>query len=299
MRFLRAVILIISVFTFALNLFADDTRYRPYILASVSEGGIQDFVEPTTSKLIEAGFEIVGEYSPYDGTHIIVFTNNEVKENALKTEFGGFGAALRLSLTEVEKGTQISYLNPIYMAFAYRMENSLDTVADLLAETLGDSLAFGSKKGMKSKKLRKYKYVPGGLVPMPMPKFDDHDVLGEFESYEKAIAQVEKGLTDQLENLTKVYRVDLPGKDISLFGVGIKTGDGADEKVMSTTDKKELKQSAHLPYEFLVDGTNVIALRGKYRIALSFPDLSMGTFMKIRGAPGDIKRALRKICDQE
>lgn len=37
-------------------------------------------------------------------------------------------------------------------------------------------------------------------------------------------------------------------------------------------------------------------LHGKYRIALHWPDLSMGTFMKIMSTPGDIEDALEAVA---
>jgi hypothetical protein len=38
-------------------------------------------------------------------------------------------------------------------------------------------------------------------------------------------------------------------------------------------------------------------LHGRYRIALSFPDLKMGTFTKIRSIPGDIEDLLKTIVE--
>ncbi|MBT8446592.1 MAG: hypothetical protein KJO38_05570, partial [Gammaproteobacteria bacterium] len=95
--------------------------------------------------------------------------------------------------------------------------------------------------------------------------------------------------------LTAVFEVAIPGREEVLFGVGIGTGDGADAKVMATTDRGELRHSAHLPYALLVSGSDVYALAGKYRIALAFPDLGMGTFMKISGAPGAIRDSLAEL----
>jgi hypothetical protein len=39
-------------------------------------------------------------------------------------------------------------------------------------------------------------------------------------------------------------------------------------------------------------------LHGRFRIALSFPDLTMGTFSKIMSTPGDIEEAMRQILMQ-
>jgi len=161
--------------------------------------------------------------------------------------------------------------------------------------TLGEEEAFGSEKGLTVKKLRDYKYVPGGFIPMPMPKFDDVDELAEFASHEEAVQVIDAGLTDN-ESVSLVYKVVIPGSDAVLYGVGIHDGDGADETVMGTTDQEELKATPHLPYELLVTGNKAIALRGKFRIAQSFPDLSMGTFMKIRNAPGAIEKTLQAVA---
>jgi hypothetical protein len=37
-------------------------------------------------------------------------------------------------------------------------------------------------------------------------------------------------------------------------------------------------------------------LHGKFRIALDFPDLTMGTFMKISGAPSAIEEKLKAVA---
>jgi hypothetical protein len=46
----------------------------------------------------------------------------------------------------------------------------------------------------------------------------------------------------------------------------------------------------------VVTGGKVYMLHGKFRIALDFPDLTMGTFMKISGAPSAIEARLKQIA---
>ncbi len=89
-----------------------------------------------------------------------------------------------------------------------------------------------------------------------------------------------------------MYRIDIPGKQESVFGVAIEDPEGGDKVVMETCDIEEFKHTPHLPYELLVSGNRVYALHGKFRIAQSFPDLTMGTFMKISDAPDAIETAL-------
>jgi len=40
-------------------------------------------------------------------------------------------------------------------------------------------------------------------------------------------------------------------------------------------------------------------LHGKYRIAIYWPEMTMGTFMKISSTPGDIEDMLEVICGAE
>ena len=82
---------------------------------------------------------------------------------------------------------------------------------------------------------------------------------------------------------------------LSLFGVEL-AGQRGEKLFLPKIDKKEPMHLTFLPYEFLVMKDKVGMLHGKFRIALSFPDLSMGTFMKISSTPGDIKNYLRLIA---
>ena len=90
-----------------------------------------------------------------------------------------------------------------------------------------------------------------------------------------------------------------------MFGVGIPKGmiDGpensgnrdTDKEVMDIVDWQDLRHTAYLPYEMMVQGGEVIALRGRYRIALHFPDTKMAGehgFTKIMTAPWGIQVAL-------
>jgi hypothetical protein len=64
---------------------------------------------------------------------------------------------------------------------------------------------------------------------------------------------------------------------------------------MSAIDTDDLRHSAHLPYEVLVSGKHVYMLHGKFRIAQSFPDLGMGSFMNISAAPDAIENTIKAV----
>jgi hypothetical protein len=68
-----------------------------------------------------------------------------------------------------------------------------------------------------------------------------------------------------------------------------------DKYIMSEIDFKDVKSAAHLPYEILVSGNKAYALYARFRIATSFPDLSMmgsNSFMNIMKSPEAIRKAL-------
>ena len=61
---------------------------------------------------------------------------------------------------------------------------------------------------------------------------------------------------------------------------------------MPIIDIAQQKHVSFLPYELLVVGKKVRMLHGRFRIELSFPDLTMGTFTKIMSTPGEIEDLL-------
>lgn len=269
---------------------ADDALLKPFVLASKGAGAVADRAAAAKTALQANGFTVVGSYSPYPETTIIVVTNDEMKNTAAKSEHGGFGAAQRVAVTKVGNDVQVSYTNPTYMANGYRMAGDLSQTAEKMKAALGKVEEFGAE-GLSASKLRKFHYMFG------MEYFDEPSVLAEYGSYEEAVKAVEANLAAGKGGVTKVYRVDVSGKKESVFGVAMKGGDKYmdDKYVMGVIDFKDLKSAAHLPYEMLVTGTKVIALYARFRIALDFPDLKMSganSFMKIMESPEAIRKAL-------
>jgi hypothetical protein len=281
------------LFSSANVLAADDVILKPFVLASKAEGTVAEKSAQVKTALNTAGFVVVGEYAPYPGADIIIVTNDELKKNAAASEAGGYGAIQRVSITEAGKEVQVSYTNPVYMSNVYRMQGDLSGVANSLEKALGKVEEFGAK-GMTAKQARKYHYTIG------MEYFDEPSVLAEYGSYEEAVQAVDAKLGNNQNGVTKVYRVDIPGKQESVFGVGMKgSGDSKamdDQFIMSEIDFHDVKSTAHLPYEVLVSGNKVYALYARVRIAINFPDLSMmgkNSFMNIMKAPEAIRKALQ------
>lgn len=282
------ILAFLGLFLAASNAWAAE-NLKPFIMVSNSAGDAAAAVADTKSRLEAGGFKVVGEYSPYAGSNVVVVTSDALLGQAAKSKFGGYGSVVRVSVTQSGDNVQVAYANPDYWAAAYQMEGLTD-VSSALAGALGSGTPYGSEEGLTEKKLRKYHYMAF------MPYFKDHDELGEFGSHAEAVAAVNAKLASNANGLTKVFEVALPGKDETLIGVGISQGEGADTYVMERVDLSDMKHTAHLPYAVLVSGNNVYSLAGKFRIALSFPDLTMGTFGSIMSSPGAIKESLGTLA---
>ncbi len=272
---------------------AGDVLLKPFVLASKGSGTVAERSAQVKAALAAAGFSVAGEYSPYPAVNIIIVTNDELKKNAAASEAGGYGVAQRVAVTEVGKEIQVSYTNPAYMAQVYRMQGDLANVSGALETALGRVEEFGAR-GMTAKEARKYHYMVG------MEYFDEPSELAEYSSYDAAVKAVDAKLANNRNGVSKVYRIDIPGKRETVFGVGLKgSGDNKamdDRFIMSEIDFREVKSSAHLPYEVLVSGNKVYALYARFRIAIDFPDLSMmgkNSFMNIMKAPEAIRHALQ------
>jgi hypothetical protein len=271
---------------------AADPKLKPFVLASRGQGEPAAIAEATRAKLAAAGFEVVGRYAPYDGTVVLVVTSVELKAAAAQQQFGGYGAAQRVTVTRVGDEVQVAFTNPLYMAAGYRMKADLGPVAAKLAGALGSLEEYGPADGKTSKDLRGYHYM------FSMPYFDEPWKLAKYPSQAEAIAAVEAGLAAGKGKTRQVYRIDVSPEE-TVFGVALGDGCGADGNVMKEIDFKPVRSTGHLPYEVVVSKAEVYALHAKFRIALNFPDLSMmgdHSFMKIRCAPDSIEAALRQAA---
>ena len=296
---LRRVFLCLVLISSVASQAAD--RYKPFVLAYTSDAAFEDVVSEVKSKLQNAGFELLTDYRPYDGASALVVSSSDLKALSNESKLSGFAATLRVGVNQVEDGVQVSYLNPEYLGKAYRIESDMGTYTQALAATLGEGEAFGSRKGLTEKKLRKYHYTFG------MEYFDDPYVLGVFSSQQEALDAVRTGLANNTVGVSSLYEVTLDRANSALFGVSM-VGEGEDDKYhddayqMSIVDFKEHKSSAYLPYQVLVVDGEVLALHMRFRMAVHFPDLSMmgkHSFMTLMPSPKAIQGALTAAVNGE
>lgn len=293
---LRKTIVAGFVFIMSAGSALADEILMPFVLAGTSSGDVNTVAGEVKSKLTGAGFQVVGEYSPYAGADVIVVTNDALKAEAAKSDFGAYGAMIRVSVTKNGDSTEVAYTNPKYTAAAYRMDGDMADIRAQIEGALGAKEDFGSEKNLTAKDLRDYHYT------VMMEYFTDPSELAEYGSQDEAVKAVEAALAEGKGATSKVYRIDIPGKEETVFGVALKGKDkddcSGDEFVMSRIDKSTPRHTAHLPYEIVVSDGTAYALFARFRIAINWPHLPMvasetgATFMNIMCSPGAIEEAL-------
>ncbi len=283
------------------NTAADKTaagEMKPFILGSTGGGTVADTVAEVKKSLIDNGFTVAGEYSPYEAAHVIVVTNKVLKKIAASHSRAGYAAGQRVTVTKVGDQVQVAYTNPAYMAAAYQISRDVSAVTASLKAALGSIKEYGSEKGLSAEKLKRYHYTFG------MEYFDEPYSLATYDNYRKAVAAVEKGLAAKEGGATKVYRIDIPGARQTVFGVAMSSESTNnkymdDDFIMTEIDFKDVRSTAHLPYEILVTGDEVEALHARFRIAVNFPDLRMmgsNSFMNIMPTPDAIQDSLTQVA---
>jgi len=247
---------------------------KPFTLAKIYKNSTLEQVSKIIkTQLSSSGFRLAGTYRPNKTINIFIITSPNTLKAATKSKFGGFGAGIRVSATQVKNDVQVSHNNPTYMAVAYNMKTYLSSTRKKLAKTLGYIKDFGGK-GIPANQLGDYNYAVG------LEGFTGFMDLAKYKSHKSALQSVEAGFKKNLKDMKKVYRIDIPGKKQSIFGISL-TNDTNDQKflndsfVMDIIDSKELRRSAHLPYELMVVGNRVITMHPHYRLAINFPDLHM------------------------
>lgn len=297
-----------TLFTFlaACSLFlnAHAQVLKPYILGASTTQSVADLTPTVSKALSDNQFKVVGSYVPAsDNNRMVLVVTHPSLEKAVSQVGGltGFAATLRVGITREGAVTNITYTNPAYWGNAYfrddfdKVKSNYDAVATSFTAAMKSldgykGTPFGSKKGIEADDLHDYHYM------MAMPYFDDTETIGEFDSYAEAVAKIDANLKKGVPNAKLVYKVEIPGKQLALYGIAL-SGENGEAKFMAKIDISSPKHSAFLPYEILVMGNEVHMLHGRFRIALSFPDLTMGTFTKIMSTPGDIEDMMTAVVE--
>lgn len=292
----KIVLSFVALVGFALH--SSSQEIAPYIEIGKSKNSIQQVSEDVLAVLRENSFTILGTYNPSNknSLKVIVFTRPDIKNTVVKVaDRGALAAALKIGLVQKNDIVSISYTNPDYFFRAY-LRDSYDqnkSTFDKFSKDLrtafasvgNDFIPFGGT--IEADKLKKYHYK------IMMPYFTDPVTLHEFSSFEEGLRVIEANLKAEKGKTLQVYKILYSDEKVAVFGVGLRSKEDGEAYFLPIIGEDHI---AAMPYEIILQGKTATMLHGKYRIALSWPDLTMGTFMKIMSTPGDIEDTLEGLC---
>ncbi len=270
----------------------------PYIKIGETPETIQQASDKIIATLKDNSFTILGAYNPSNkgNLKVITFTRSDLKNTVIKVkDRGALAAIYKIGLVKDGDKVVMSYTNPDYILRAYLGDhyNSYKSTftgfsSDLraaLSRVGNDFTPFGGS--VAADKLKKYHYK------IMMPYFTDPIELKEFSSFEEGLATIETNLKAKKGNTKMVYKLVYKSSKVAVFGVGLQSGEDGEAYFLPKIGEAHV---AALPYEIILQGNQATILHGKYRIALHWPDLTMGTFMKIMSTPGDIEDTMESLC---
>ncbi len=287
----------IAIFILSFNSIGQDLA--PYIKVGESNETVQQVSDKIIKILKDNSFTVLGNYNPSNKSslHVIAFTRDDLKNTVVKvTDRGALAAAFKIGLVQKNGTVSISYTNPDYILRAY-LQNNYVTFKSTFEKFSSDLKTTLSTIGnefkpfggfIKADKLKKYHYK------IMMPYFSDPITLNEFASFEEGLKIIENNLNAKKGNTVQVYKLVYTNEKVAVFGVGLQSKEDGESYFLPKIGEDHV---AALPYEIILQGKKATMLHGKYRIALHWPELTMGTFMKIMSTPGDIEDTLEGLCE--
>ena len=269
----------------------------PYIQGDPVKGGsVQAAASAVESKLKGGGFKVIGKYFPQTlaGYGVVVATDDAMLDEV--GSVGGnaiLGAAIRVG---VKADGSVTYTNPDYWYRAYfrkgfaKKEEAVKALQTRLEGALGAGKGVGGDETAGS--LSNYRYMIG------MERLDSYkNKLAEYGSFAEAVKTVRENLAKGTGKTTKIYEVVMPNRKLAVFGVAMNDGENSDGDWIKKIDMQN--SIAGLPYEIYVVDKEVESPHGRYRIALAFPDVGMGQFMRISSLPNTILETMGAVAGVE
>jgi hypothetical protein len=258
----------------------------------VPAGDVQAVMSQVEAKLAKGGFNVLGKYAPagLQGYGVVVVSETGLL-NAIRGLGGAaiVGAPIRIG---VKGDGSVSYQNLEYWLRAYLRkqyplaEKAVKAAHAKLGKALGAGKPFGGEVDRKD--LADYQYMFG------MEGFEsDKNLLMEHLAFEDAVKAIQDNLARGLGKTIKVYEIIQPDKKVAVFGVALndpKEGEGWWVKTIGADN------IAALPYEIYVVNNKANHLFARFRIALGWPNVGMGSFMRIVEAPGIIRDTLTVVA---
>lgn len=271
----------------------------PYLKIGESSETMDQISDNVINTLKNNSFTILGTYNPENKSSlkVIAFTRADLKNTVVKVlDRGALAAVFKIGLVQKNGKVTISYTNPEYFLRAYLRDNystfkhtfqkfSTDLKAAL--SSIGtDFTPFGGT--IKADKLKNYHYK------IMMPYFTDPIELNEYASFEEGLRIIENNLKAKKGQTVLVYKLIYKQDKVAVFGVGLQNKEDGEAYFLPIIGEANI---AAMPYEIILQGKKATMLHGKYRLALSWPELTMGTFMKIMSTPGNIEDTLEGVSN--
>lgn len=233
--------------------------------------------EEVSAKLAEAGFDVIGTYevNKKNKLQTVVYTNDVLKAMASK-DGRGFAALGRVLIDT--KNNKISISNPVYFGKAFMQDDVDYAVTKKLKDTL--TAAFGdlteAPDNWEYSELSDYHFM------VSMPYYQDSIVIGEGET--EALLQKAETYKKGKQHLFTLKITEgkyLVGYDLS-------------RRTAKFPEKIGIENAGLLPYTVLIENNEARILAPKFYLAVAYPQLTMGQFMKIATVPGAIEADLTK-----
>jgi hypothetical protein len=294
----ETVMILRSIAAWALLFFsASAWAVAPYVQGDrVAGGSAQAVATAVEAKLKNGGFKVVGKYFPRGLTEdgVVIATDDAMlKEVGSVGGHAILGAAIRVG---VKADGSVAYTNPDYWYRAYfrkdfdRKEAAVKGVQARLQAALGAGSGQGGDEVPGN--LANYRYMVG------MERLDSYkNKLAEYGSFAEALKAVRENLAKGVGKTSKVYEVVMPDRKLAVFGVAMNDGGNSDGEWIKKIDMQD--NIAGLPYEIYVVDNVVGSPHGRFRIALAFPDVGMGQFMRISSLPNVIIETMSAVAGAE
>lgn len=266
---------------------------QPYVASDtkMAAGDLKSAMAAVEQKLAAGGFAVVGRHTLKGvSSHGSIVVTEQGLTDAIKSVGGPAVVAVPIRVGVTADGT-VSYVNLEYWGRGYvrkdypKIEGAAKAATAKLEKALGVGKPFGGD--VKAEDLPKYHYMFG------MEYFDERSELKEYTSFEEALKAVRENLAKGVAQTSKVYEIAMPDMKLAVFGVATNDPNFGESWWAVKIGADHI---AALPWEVFVVDKKVMALYGRFRTALAWPELGMGQFMGISNHPDTTMKMMQAVA---